>query len=147
MLEIYTVVSHNMPQNIATWGIIIVENNEIVDERTGYMKGNINRGEIMSAVEALESIKEPSFIDYYTNSERVVNCFIEGWLEKWNSNGWHNNKGGAIKNQDLYRRLRYAAKKHDIRWKKLDKKDLFLKYPKKAGELARNVWRDSIEKN
>ena len=74
-----------------------------------------NRMELMAAIQALESLKEPVAADIYTDSEYVRKGLNE-WLPKWLKNGWRTASRQPVKNQDLWERLVQASKRHELRW-------------------------------
>ena len=39
------------------------------------------------------------------------------WLTLWKARGWRTLSKGAVKNEDLWRRLDEAAARHDIDWR------------------------------
>jgi ribonuclease HI len=56
-----------------------------------------------------------------SDSAYVVNCFKQGWHEKWEQNGWKNAKREPVENQDLWRPLldAYRERHGHIRFAKV----------------------------
>lgn len=75
-----------------------------------------NRMELLAAIRALEALKEPCSVEFFTDSEYVRNG-ITSWLAEWKANGWRTKKKKAVKNEDLWRELEAAAARHTIEWK------------------------------
>ena len=78
-----------------------------------------NRMELTAALEALRSIKQPSRIALHTDSTYLAHAFNEGWLTKWQKNGWKNAKKKPVENKDLWEGLLEQANRHDVRFIKV----------------------------
>ena len=74
-----------------------------------------NRMELQGAIEALQALKEPCEVDFYTDSEYVRNG-VMGWVALWKRNGWKTQAKKKVKNADLWRSLDALAQKHKVRW-------------------------------
>lgn len=74
-----------------------------------------NRMELMAAIQALESLKEPCSVRLFTDSQYVQKGFVE-WLPGWVKRGWKTSGGDPVKNQDLWQRLQKAAQPHQVQW-------------------------------
>ena len=74
-----------------------------------------NRMELLSVINALNSLKYRCNIVLYTDSQYVKNG-ISTWLPNWRTKNWRTASGTAVKNQDLWEMLDLVAKKHDISW-------------------------------
>lgn len=99
--------------------IIIFENNE-EQELCGYEEVTTNnRMEMLAAIVALESLKEPSEIELYSDSAYLVECFKQKWFEKWFINGWLNSGGKPVANKDLWIRLMKSFGQHKIKFVKV----------------------------
>ncbi len=75
-----------------------------------------NRMELTAAIEALKVLKKPCTVELYTDSEYVKKAFSEGWLEKWQRNGWRNASKKPVANDDLWRKLLELSQAHTISW-------------------------------
>ena len=73
-----------------------------------------NRMELTAAVQALQALKSPCHVDFYTDSEYLRRGTTE-WLPGWKKRGW-TRKGGVLANQDLWQALETALADHDITW-------------------------------
>ncbi len=74
-----------------------------------------NRMELTAAVRALESLKQPSLVEFHTDST-YLRSGITSWLAKWQRNGWRTSAGKPVENQDLWRALFTQTQQHNIRW-------------------------------
>lgn len=77
------------------------------------------RMEIKAAIVALEQLKEPCRATIYSDSAYLVNAFNQGWLERWQKNGWLNYKRQPVENRDLWERLLELASIHQVKWVKV----------------------------
>lgn len=75
-----------------------------------------NRMELTAAVKALEALREPCDVTLTTDSEYLKRAFTDGWLERWQRNGWRTAGRSAVKNQDLWQRLLELTTEHRVTW-------------------------------
>ena len=73
-----------------------------------------NRMELTAAIRALEALKRPCDIDFYTDSEYLRKGITE-WIVGWAASGWKK-KGKSIQNVDLWQALWPLVKTHEIEW-------------------------------
>jgi len=73
-----------------------------------------NRMELQAAIEALQALKRPCEIAFYTDSE-YLRKGITQWIEDWAAKNWQK-KGKPIPNADLWQTLWPLVKKHQIEW-------------------------------
>jgi ribonuclease HI len=78
-----------------------------------------NQMELTAAIKALEQTPERSHVKIYSDSAYVINGFAQGWLDKWERNGWLNAKGQPVENQDLWKRLRRVERLRHVEWIKV----------------------------
>ncbi|MFN3713030.1 MAG: ribonuclease HI [Alcanivoracaceae bacterium] len=74
-----------------------------------------NRMELMAAIRALETLKEPCEVDLTTDSEYVRKGITE-WLQNWKARNWKTSDRKPVKNADLWQALELAASPHQVRW-------------------------------
>jgi ribonuclease HI len=72
--------------------------------------------ELLGAIMALRTLKRPSKVALHTDARYVRDAFEEGWIEKWQSNGWRTSARKPVENQDLWRDLIELSEVHDITW-------------------------------
>lgn len=69
--------------------------------------GSNNRMELSAVLFGLRAIERPNgVVTVFTDSEYVARAFPEGWLEKWDKEGWE-----TPKNADLWRDLRIQVRR------------------------------------
>lgn len=86
-------------------------------QASGFEAGTTNnRMELTAAVKALEALTEPSRVTIVTDSEYLKKAFTDGWLERWQRNGWRTAGRQPVKNQDLWQRLLELTSVHDVSW-------------------------------
>ncbi|BBM70308.1 ribonuclease HI [Rhodothermus marinus] len=78
-----------------------------------------NRMELTAVIKALQALKEPCRVDVYTDSNYIVRAFQEGWVERWQRNGWRTASKKPVENQDLWRALLELTRRHDVRFLKV----------------------------
>lgn len=77
------------------------------------------RMELTAALRALEALKYPCAVRIHSDSAYLINAFQQGWLTRWQRNGWQNSRGDPVENQDLWRGLLEMAARHKITWVKV----------------------------
>ncbi|MBN2852346.1 MAG: ribonuclease HI [Clostridia bacterium] len=106
-------------------------------EISGYKEMTTNNEmELMAALKALQMLKHPCKVTLYSDSAYLVNAFLQGWIENWESLGW-NKKKDELKNRQLWMDLAAEAKKHQMTWVKV-KGHSDNEYNNRCDELARN---------
>ncbi|WP_232066388.1 ribonuclease HI [Tsukamurella tyrosinosolvens] len=75
-----------------------------------------NRMELLGAITALEALTEQHPVTLHTDSQYVIKGITE-WLAGWKRRGWKTSSGGAVKNEDLWRRLDAVAGAHTVDWR------------------------------
>lgn len=68
-----------------------------------------NRMEMLAAIMALESLKKPSRVELYTDSQYLQKGVSE-WMVGWKAKNWP----AKIKNQDLWQRLDSLLVTHEV---------------------------------
>ncbi len=74
-----------------------------------------NRMELQAAIAALQSLKEPCEVEFFTDSE-YLRGGITDWVPRWKAKGWLRTLKKAVRNEDLWRRLDELAANHRVRW-------------------------------
>jgi ribonuclease HI len=73
-----------------------------------------NRMELTAAIRALKSLKQPSSVKIYTDSQ-YVHKGISEWLPGWIRKNWRTTTG-KVANRDLWEELLEAEKPHQVNW-------------------------------
>ncbi|HEY2177890.1 MAG TPA: ribonuclease HI [Caulobacteraceae bacterium] len=98
------------------WGAVLMFGRTEKDLWGGEAATTNNRMELTAAIEALTALKRPCRVELHTDSQYVRNG-ITLWLRQWKARGWRTLSKGAVKNEDLWRRLDEAASRHEIDWR------------------------------
>jgi ribonuclease HI len=72
--------------------------------------------EMMAAIEALRSLREPCAVEFFTDSEYLQNG-ITTWIKQWKARGWRTVGKAPVKNEDLWRALDQEVARHRVDWK------------------------------
>ncbi len=78
-----------------------------------------NRMELTAAIEALRALKESCDVELHTDSHYLVRAVEEGWLERWQQNGWRTASRKPVENQDLWQALLEVMRPHRVRFVKV----------------------------
>lgn len=74
-----------------------------------------NRMEMQAAIAALEALKQPCEVEFFTDSQYLREG-VTKWLASWKVRGWKTVGKQPVKNEDLWRALDAAVARHRIRW-------------------------------
>ena len=74
-----------------------------------------NRMEMMAAIRAFESLKQPVRAVLTTDSQYLMKGITE-WLPGWQRRGWRTAANKPVKNVDLWQRLVAAMAPHQVDW-------------------------------
>ena len=75
-----------------------------------------NRMGLRAALEALNALREPCEVEFYTDSEYLRDG-ISKWVAGWKARNWRTAAKAPVKNDDLWRALDNATKRHRITWR------------------------------
>ena len=96
------------------YGAILEYNGTTKELSGGFLSTTNNRMEILAAVVALETLKEPCNVVLTSDSKYLVDSVNQGWIEKWKSNNWYRTKSEKAKNVDLFKRLVAQLERHNV---------------------------------
>ena len=79
-----------------------------------------NKMELSAAINALGDIAGHSrwktmAVDFYTDSQYVKNGITQ-WIIRWERNGWKTQSKQPVKNQELWKKLKYLSDSLEITW-------------------------------
>ena len=97
------------------YGAILIAGPHRKEIKGGQAHTTNNRMELMAAIVALEALKRPCTVELHTDSQ-YLRLGITQWLAIWKRNGWRTAARQPVKNDDLWKRLDEAAKRHRIEW-------------------------------
>jgi ribonuclease HI len=98
------------------WGAILIHGDHEREIWGGEAATTNNRMELTAAIEALVALKRPCRVELHTDSQYVKNGITQ-WLSLWKARGWRTMSKGAVKNEDLWRRLDEARLRHEVDWR------------------------------
>nr|WP_194687828.1 ribonuclease HI [Vibrio sp. S17_S38] len=82
----------------------------------GFQQTTNNRMEMMAAVVALKSLKEPCKVTLTTDSQ-YVRQGITQWIHGWKKKNWQTSAKKPVKNVDLWKALDTETARHEVEWK------------------------------
>ncbi|EKO3578933.1 MULTISPECIES: ribonuclease HI [Vibrio] len=82
----------------------------------GYRLTTNNRMEMLAAVIALQSLKEPCDVILTTDSQ-YVRQGITQWIHNWKQRGWKTADKKPVKNADLWQALEKETERHQVDWR------------------------------
>ena len=98
------------------WAALLRYNGRERELAGGETQTTNNRMELMAAIMALESLKEPCAATLHIDSQYVRQGITE-WMSNWVRRGWKTAGGDPVKNRDLWERLHAAVQPHRIDWR------------------------------
>ena len=98
------------------WGVLLHWRGVERELSGGEADTTNNRMELMAAIAALESLREPCEVILHTDSQYVRQGILE-WMSSWIRRGWKTAGGAPVKNRDLWERLHLAAARHQVDWR------------------------------
>ena len=114
-VEIYTDGACRGNPGPGGWGALLRSNGHEKELCGGQLDTTNNQMELLAAIKALESLKEPCKIDLFTDSKYVKNGITQ-WIIKSKTNGFKNAKKKPDLNAELWIRLDTLVSEHDINW-------------------------------
>ncbi len=82
----------------------------------GFNQTTNNRMEMLAAVVALRTLKEPCSVVLTTDSQ-YVRQGITQWIHGWKKRGWKKADKKPVVNADLWKQLDAEAERHTIDWR------------------------------
>ncbi len=96
------------------YGVILKYKGHIKELSQGYKLTTNNRMEILAVISGLEALNETCNVNVYSDSKYVIDAICEGWVYKWELNGWMRNKKDPAVNVDLWERLLVLLDEHNV---------------------------------
>tara|TARA_B100001123_G_scaffold426642_1_gene541085 strand:+ start:368 stop:805 length:438 start_codon:yes stop_codon:yes gene_type:complete len=115
IIKIYTDGACSGNPGPGGWGAIIISSNEEEEISGGEIETTNNRMELLAVINALESLKKPSKVVLTSDSSYVLNG-ITKWMNNWEKNNWKTSDKKAVKNMDLWKRLKECVRPHEVEW-------------------------------
>jgi ribonuclease HI len=73
-----------------------------------------NRMELRGLIEGLKVLKRPCQVKVITDSQYLRKAFTDGWILKWQRNGWKTASKEPVKNKELWEELITLARIHAL---------------------------------
>jgi ribonuclease HI len=113
MIEVYT--DGSCHKDRGGWAAIIIDDDNIEHELSGWEKPLNNRMELLAVMKALQWIKEPSQVHVYSDSKYVING-ITKWINYWKKHNWRTMSGKFVEHVDLWIQLDQIKNRHKVTW-------------------------------
>lgn len=97
------------------WGALLIHGEKRKELSGGEPMTTNNRMELRAATEALDALKRSCTVELHTDSQYVRNGIMQ-WIHRWKANGWRTASKEPVKNEDLWRRLDEATRRHVVTW-------------------------------
>ncbi len=97
------------------WGVLLRAGGREQELFGGEAQTTNNRMELMAVIEGLRSLKLPSTVRVYTDSQYVQKGISE-WIHNWKRRGWMTSDKKPVKNVDLWKALDEEAQGHKVTW-------------------------------
>lgn len=97
------------------WGALLIHGEKRKELSGGEPMTTNNRMELRAATEALDALKRSCTVELHTDSQYVRNGIMQ-WIHRWKANGWRTASKEPVKNEDLWRRLDEATRRHAVTW-------------------------------
>lgn len=101
------------------YGAILMYGDNIKEISGGEKETTNNKMELMAAIVALETLKEPCDVELYSDSAYLVNAYTQNWIEGWKKKNWKNSTKQDVKNRDLWERLEKQTNIHNVKFIKV----------------------------
>lgn len=101
------------------WGAVLIYGDKRKEISGAEARTTNQRMELTAAIAALKALKEPCRVRLYSDSAYLVNAFRQGWLERWQKNGWLTAKKEPVENRDLWQELLKQTSRHQVEWLKV----------------------------
>lgn len=114
-VEIYTDGACRGNPGPGGWGAVLLSGPHEKELRGAEPHTTNNRMELMAAIQALATLKRPSNVKLYTDSQYVRKGITE-WLKDWKRREWRTADRKPVKNVDLWQALEAQIERHGIEW-------------------------------
>lgn len=116
LVEIFTDGACSGNPGPGGWGAILRYGENERELSGGEKDTTNNRMELMAAIIALETLKEPCEVTLTTDSKYVMDG-ITKWIFSWKNKNWKKADNKPVLNADLWQRLDTANARHKVNWK------------------------------
>ena len=96
------------------WAAILRYNNTEKEISGSEKETTNNRMELLSAIMALKSLKEPCEVTLTSDSKYLIDSVTKGWVYSWKQNGWKKADKKMALNIDLWEELLNLLDVHKV---------------------------------
>lgn len=96
------------------WAVIIEESGHRRELSGGWAGTTNNRMELKAVIEGLKDLPHSQRVHVVTDSRYIHDALVQGWLQRWQKNGWKTASKSPVKNQDLWKELVELLHKHQV---------------------------------
>lgn len=112
--------NNGRPNAVGAYGVVLkftdtTGKTHIKEISQGFKNVTNNQMELMGAIVALESLKEPCEVILISDSKYVVSAINQNWIIGWIKNGWKNSSKQPVKNKELWMRLIPLLNTHNVK--------------------------------
>ncbi len=119
MVELWTDGACSGNPGPGGWAALLRWNGQEKELTGGEAATTNNRMELTAVLEGLRALTRPVEVVVHTDSAYVQRAFSDGWLERWQRNGWRTAAKKPVENRDLWEALLEAASPHQIRFERV----------------------------
>lgn len=101
------------------WGAVLIYGDKRKELSGAEPQTTNQRMELTAAIEGLKALKEPCQVRLHSDSAYLINAFRQGWLKRWQRNGWQTINKKPVENQDLWQELLQLTAQHRVEWVKV----------------------------
>lgn len=96
------------------YGVVLKYKDHVKELSGGYLLTTNNRMEILAVIRGLEALHETCNVNVYSDSKYVIDAITQGWVYKWEANGWMRGKKAPALNVDLWEQLLVLMEEHNV---------------------------------
>ena len=96
------------------WGVILISGEHRKELSGSEPSTTNNRMELRALLEGLRALKRAARVHVLSDSAYLVNAHRQGWLDRWQANGWRTAARKPVENRDLWEALIEAEREHQI---------------------------------
>ncbi len=96
------------------WGVVLISGEHRKELSGSEPDTTNNRMELRALLEGLRALTRPARVHVLSDSAYLVNAHTQGWLERWQANGWRTAAKKPVENRDLWEALIEAEGPHEI---------------------------------
>ena len=75
-----------------------------------------NRMELSGVIAALQALKEPCVVEFWSDSKYVIDALEKGWAVSWRAKGWRKADKKPALNSDLWETLLKLTEMHEMHY-------------------------------